>query len=153
MQYNGKHKNQILLAKNGLLHPTWSLLSNMSNEKMLSFLVSVMMVMKKLEDVHKRLISGQKTLFLGPKRAALGNQCRETARRAAKRPPTRKPKVFRVKLWGAKKRRQNRRLLRRLYIVNVVLEVSGRQALLLWSFWDATDLCATFVLKVMSISK
>ena len=45
MQYNGKHKNQIFLAKNGLLHPTWSLLSNMSNEKMLSFLVSVMMVM------------------------------------------------------------------------------------------------------------
>ena len=27
-----------------------------------------------------------------------------------------------------------RRLLRRLYIVNVALEASGRQALLLWSF-------------------
>ena len=57
---------------------------------------------------------------------------------------------------GAKKGasyRRLRRLLRRLYIVNAVLEASGRQALLLWSFWDATDLCATFGSKVMSILK
>ena len=51
-----------------------------------------------------------------------------------------------------KKRRQKRRLVqapkRRLYIVNAVLK-----ALLLWSFWDATDLCATFGSKVMSILK
>ena len=45
------------------------------------------------------------------------------------------------------------RLLRRLYTVNAALEASGGQALLLWSFWDATDLCATFGSKVMSILK
>ena len=39
---------------------------------------------------------GPKTALLGPKRATLGNRCRKTARRAAKRPPTGKPKVSRV---------------------------------------------------------
>ena len=69
--------------------------------------------------------------------------------------------VLGLELWGAKKKvakkgasyRRLRRLLRRLHIVNAVLEASGRQALLLWSFWDATDLCATFGSKVMSILK
>ena len=56
----------------------------------------VIMVTKKLENVNKKIISCQKTAFLGPKRATLGNRCRKTARRAAKRPPTGKPKVSRV---------------------------------------------------------
>ena len=45
---------------------------------------------------HKKMISGQKTAFLGPERATLGNRGHETVRRAAKRPPTGKPKVSRV---------------------------------------------------------
>ena len=76
--------------------PPRSLPSNMSNTKKLSFWCLVMMVTKKLEDVHKRLKSGQKTALLGPKRATLGNRGRETVRRAAKQPPTGKPKVSRV---------------------------------------------------------
>ena len=39
---------------------------------------------------------GQKTAFLDPKRATLGNRGHEKARQAAKRPPTGKPKVSRV---------------------------------------------------------
>ena len=39
------------------------------------------------------------------------------------------------------------------YIVNAVLEASRRHVLLLWTFWDATDLCATFGSKVKSILK
>ena len=39
---------------------------------------------------------GPKTAFLDPKRATLGNRGHETARRAAKRPPTGKLKVSRV---------------------------------------------------------
>ena len=39
---------------------------------------------------------GQKTAFLDPKRATLGNRGHETARQAAKRPPTGKLKVSRV---------------------------------------------------------
>ena len=39
---------------------------------------------------------GPKTAFLDPKRATLGNRGHETARQAAKRPPTGKPKVSRV---------------------------------------------------------
>ena len=39
-----------------------------------------------------------KNPLLGPKRGTLGNRGRKTARRAAKRPPTRKPKVSRVTL-------------------------------------------------------
>ena len=39
---------------------------------------------------------GPKTALLGPKRDTLGNRGREMTRRAAKRPPTRKPKVSRV---------------------------------------------------------
>merc|ERR1719341_3204663 len=54
-------------AKNGLLQPPRSLLSNMSNTKTLSFWCPVMMVTKKLEDVDKKLISGQKTHFLAQK--------------------------------------------------------------------------------------
>ena len=51
---------------------------------------------KKLEDVHKKLSLGPKTALLGPKRAILGNRGHETFRRAAKRPPTGKPKLSRV---------------------------------------------------------
>ena len=39
---------------------------------------------------------GQKTAFLTPKKATLGNRGHKTARRAAKRPPTGKPRVSRV---------------------------------------------------------
>ena len=45
---------------------------------------------------HKKMISGQKTAFWGPERATLGNRGHETVRRAAKRPPTGKPKLSRV---------------------------------------------------------
>ena len=83
-------------AKKGLLQAPWSLLSNINNTKTLYFWCLVMMVTKKLEDVHKKMISGQKTAFLGPKKATLGNRGRKTARRAAKRPPTGKPKLSRV---------------------------------------------------------
>ena len=83
-------------AKKGLLQAPWSLLSNINNTKTLSFWCLVMMVTKKLEDVHKIMISGQKTAFLGPKRATLGNRGRETARRAAKRPSTGKLKLSSV---------------------------------------------------------
>ena len=37
----------------------------------------VIMVTKKLEDVHKKIIAGQKTAFFGPKRATLGNRCQK----------------------------------------------------------------------------
>ena len=46
--------------------------------------------------VHKKMISGQETAFLDPKRATVGNQGHETASRAAKRSPTGKPKLSRV---------------------------------------------------------
>ena len=46
--------------------------------------------------VKKCRIFGQKCSFLAPKRATLGNRGPETARRVAKWPPTRKPKVSRV---------------------------------------------------------
>ena len=55
-----------------------------------------MMITKKLEDVYKQIILGQKTAILGPKKAILGNRGHETARREAKRSPTGKPKVSRV---------------------------------------------------------
>ena len=55
-----------------------------------------MMVTIFFEDVPKKMISGQKTAFWGPERATLGNRGHETVRRAAKRPPTGKPKVSRV---------------------------------------------------------
>ena len=42
---------------------------------------------------------GPKIPFLAPKRAILGNRGQKTARRAAQRAPTRKPKVSRV-TWG-----------------------------------------------------
>ena len=54
-------------AKNGLLQPPRSSLSNMSDTKTLSFWCLVMMVTKKLEDVDKKLISGQKTHFWAQK--------------------------------------------------------------------------------------
>ena len=56
----------------------------------------VMIITIYFEADHKKMVSGQKTAFLDPKRATLGNRGHETARRVAKRPPTRKPKVSRV---------------------------------------------------------
>ena len=52
--------------------PPRSLPSNMSNTKKLSFWCLVMMVTKKLEDVHKRLKSGQKNITFGPKKGHFG---------------------------------------------------------------------------------
>ena len=51
---------------------------------------------KFFEASHKKLISGQKTAFLDPKRATLGNRGHKTACQAAKQTPTRKPKLSRV---------------------------------------------------------
>ena len=51
---------------------------------------------KKFGGWPQKIISGPKTALWGSKKAILGNRCHETARRAAKRPPTGKPKVFRV---------------------------------------------------------
>ena len=64
--------------------------------KRLSFRCPAMIVTIFFEAGHKKMISGQKTAFLGPERATLGNRGHETVRRAAKRPPTGKPKVSRV---------------------------------------------------------
>ena len=57
----------------------------------------VMIITIYFEADHKKLVSSQKKVaFLDPKRATLCNQGHETARRMAKRPPTRKPMVSRV---------------------------------------------------------
>ena len=45
---------------------------------------------------HKKINSAQKTTFLGPKRATLGNLGHETACQVTNRPLTRKPKLSRV---------------------------------------------------------
>ena len=56
----------------------------------------VMIITIYFEADHKKMVMGQKTAFLDPKRATLGNQGHETGRQAAKRPPTGKLKVSRV---------------------------------------------------------
>ena len=56
----------------------------------------VMIITIYFEADHKKMVMGQKTAFLDPKRATLGNRGHETARQAAKQPPTRKLKVSRV---------------------------------------------------------
>ena len=99
MQYNGKRKNLIFgpfLGQKRALAAPLELAQQHEQHENVVFLVSGHDGTKKLKDVDKKLISGQKTAFLGPKRATLGNRCRKTARRAAKRPPTGKPKVSRV---------------------------------------------------------
>ena len=68
----------------------------MKKTKTLSFWCPVMVVAKNLQGVDKKIILGPKPALWGSKKAILGNRCHETARRAAKRPPTGKPKVFRV---------------------------------------------------------
>ena len=85
-----------ILGQKWPLNPPRSLSSNMINTKMLSFWCPVMMVPKKNGRCPQKLISGQKTSFFDPKRAILGNWGQKTARRAAKRPHTRIPKVSRV---------------------------------------------------------
>ena len=45
---------------------------------------------------QKNGFEAEKTAFLTPKRTILGNLCQKTARRAAERAPTGKPKVSRV---------------------------------------------------------
>ena len=97
--YECSVKNQIFgpfLAHKRALMPPRRPPCKAVNAKPLSFRRPVMMVTIFFEAVHQKLISGQKTAFLGPKRATLGNRGRETARRAAKRPSTGKPKVSRV---------------------------------------------------------
>ena len=92
-------KNLILgpiLGQKHVLAPPRSLPGIMINMKTLSFWCPVMIVAKNLEDAHKKWILGPKTALLGPKRPILGNRAQKTARRAAKRPPTGKPKVSRV---------------------------------------------------------
>ena len=78
----------IFVPKMASCSPPWSSLSNMSDTKTLSFWCLVMMVTKKLEDVDKKLISGQKTHFWAQKGPlwAIG----------AKKRPAGKPKVSRV---------------------------------------------------------
>ena len=66
------------------------------NTKRLSFRCPVMMVTIFLRLFTKKLFQAKKTAFLGPKKATLGNRGHETARRAAKRPPSEKPKLSRV---------------------------------------------------------
>ena len=51
-----------------------------------------------LDDVSEKLVSGQKTAFLTQKKATLDNRDHKTARQAAERPPTGKPKESRE--WG-----------------------------------------------------
>ena len=92
-------KNLILgpiLGQKHVLAPPRSLPGIMINMKTLSFWCPVMIVAKNLEDAHKKWILGPKTALLGPKRPILGNRAQKTACRAAKRPPTGKPKVSRV---------------------------------------------------------
>ena len=68
----------------------------MSQHKTVVFLVSRHNGNNFLDDVSEKWVSGRKTAFLTPKKATLGNRGCKTARRAAERPPTRKPKVYRV---------------------------------------------------------
>ena len=65
--YGCSVKKSDFRAKNGPLYPPRSLSSNMINTKMLSFWCPVMMVAKKMEAVHKKLISGQKQHFWAQK--------------------------------------------------------------------------------------
>ena len=88
-----------ILGQKHVLAPPRSLPGIMINMKTLSFWCPVMIVAKNLEDAHKKWILGPKTALLGPKRPILGNRAQKTARRAAKRPPTGKPKVSRVASW------------------------------------------------------
>ena len=76
--------------------PQEPVLQHGQHKKKLLFLCPIMMVIKKLEDVSKKMISVQKTAFLASKRALLGNRGHKTARRAAKWAPTGKPKVSKV---------------------------------------------------------
>ena len=85
-----------ILGQKHVLAPPRSLPGIMINMKTLSFWCPVMIVAKNLEDAHKKWILGPKTALLGPKRPILGNRAQKTACRAAKRPPTGKPKVSRV---------------------------------------------------------
>ena len=54
---------------------------------------------------------------------------------------------------GDKKGSSYRLLLRLLFTVNVTIVASEWQALLLWSLWDATELCATFGSKVKFLNQ
>ena len=85
-----------ILGQKHVLAPPRSLPGIMINMKTLSFWCPVMIVAKNLEDAHKKWILGPKTALLGPKRPILGNRAQKTACRAAKRPPTGKPKLSRV---------------------------------------------------------
>ena len=60
------------------------------------FLVSSHDGNKEIGGCAQKIDFGPKTALLGPKRPTLDNRGHETARRAAKRPPTGKPKLSRV---------------------------------------------------------
>ena len=68
------------------------------NTKKLYSLCFDMMVSKRLDNVCKILILGQKTAFSAPKRAILAVRGLKTAHQAVEWAPTRKPKVSRVTL-------------------------------------------------------
>ena len=78
----------------------------------------VMIITIYFEADHKNMVSGQKTAFLDPKRATLGNRGHETARRAAKRPPGQagpsEPAQQRREL------RQQRQLVLQVRFINVI---------------------------------
>ena len=103
MKYNGKHKNQIFgpfLGQKRALAAPLELAEQHEQHKNVVFLVSGHDGNEEIGGCGQKIDFWPKKTLLGPKflakRATLGNGGQETARRAAKRPPTRKPKVSRV---------------------------------------------------------
>ena len=96
---NFREKNAEFRAKNAVFWPEIHFFRKLSN-----FFVTIMtghqkdniFVLTPLHDCPHKNGFGPKTAFLDPKRATLGNWGHETARQAAKRPPTGKPKVSKV---------------------------------------------------------
>ena len=82
MQYNGKHKNLIsgpFVGQKRPLAAPLELAQQHEQHENVVFLVSGHDGNEEIEGCGQKLISGQKTAFLGPKRATLGNHCRKTA--------------------------------------------------------------------------
>ena len=97
MQY--KHKNQIfgfLLGQKRALAAPLELAQQHEQHKNIVFLVSGHDGNEEIGGCGQKIDVWAKNPLLGPKRATLGNRGRKTDRRAAKRPPTGKPKVSRV---------------------------------------------------------
>ena len=97
MKYKHKHLifGFVLGQKRALAAPL-ELAQQHEQHKNIVFLVSGHDGNEEIGGCAQKIDFGPKTVLLGPKRATLGNWCRKTARRAAKRPPTGKPKVSRV---------------------------------------------------------